>query len=116
MAEWLRRWTRNPLGSARAGSNPADYVFSPFSFFILLSINHGHLYIVYITGLSLSAEERKVSHGVDEFEHVFEADVLQPQPLQLLPLAAQQSLARLQVLLERSDLLLRVWGRPNTCY
>ena len=27
VAEWLRRWTRNPLGSARAGSNPADYVF-----------------------------------------------------------------------------------------
>ena len=25
MAEWLRRWTRNPLGSPRAGSNPADY-------------------------------------------------------------------------------------------
>ena len=25
VAEWLRRWTRNPLGSARAGSNPADY-------------------------------------------------------------------------------------------
>ena len=24
VAEWLRRWTRNPLGSARAGSNPAD--------------------------------------------------------------------------------------------
>ena len=23
MAEWLRRWTRNPLGSPRAGSNPA---------------------------------------------------------------------------------------------
>ena len=21
MAEWLRRWTANPLGSARAGSN-----------------------------------------------------------------------------------------------
>ena len=33
MAEWLRRWTRNPLGSARAGSNPADYdhFFSPSS-------------------------------------------------------------------------------------
>ena len=30
VAEWLRRWTRNPLGSARAGSNPADYV--PFCF------------------------------------------------------------------------------------
>ena len=24
VAEWLRRWTRNPLGSSRAGSNPAD--------------------------------------------------------------------------------------------
>ena len=30
VAEWLRRWTRNPLGSARAGSNPADCAsFSP---------------------------------------------------------------------------------------
>ena len=27
MAEWLRRWTANPLGSARAGSNPADVEF-----------------------------------------------------------------------------------------
>ena len=25
LAEWLRRWTRNALGSPRAGSNPADY-------------------------------------------------------------------------------------------
>ena len=25
MAEWLRRWTRNPLGSLRVGSNPTDY-------------------------------------------------------------------------------------------
>ena len=24
MSEWLRRWTANPLGYARAGSNPAD--------------------------------------------------------------------------------------------
>ena len=24
VAEWLRRWTRNPLGSSRAGSNPSD--------------------------------------------------------------------------------------------
>ena len=23
MAEWLRRWTWNPMGNARAGSNPA---------------------------------------------------------------------------------------------
>ena len=32
MAEWLRRWTRNPLGSPRAGSNPADYGNLPFCF------------------------------------------------------------------------------------
>ncbi len=30
MAEWLRRCTRNAMGSPRAGSNPADcgYVFT----------------------------------------------------------------------------------------
>ena len=32
VAEWLRRWTRNPLGSPRAGSNPADYVKFLFFF------------------------------------------------------------------------------------
>ena len=26
MAEWLRRWTWNPMGSPRVGSNPADSV------------------------------------------------------------------------------------------
>ena len=26
MAEWLRRWTRNPMGYSRAGSNPAHSV------------------------------------------------------------------------------------------
>ena len=36
MAEWLRRWTRNPLGSARAGSNPADYDI--FAFLFLLKV------------------------------------------------------------------------------
>ena len=25
VAEWLRRWTRNPLGFPRVGSNPTDY-------------------------------------------------------------------------------------------
>ena len=50
------------------------------------------------------------SHGVDEFQHVFILDVLQPQSLELLPLTAQQSLTRLQVSLQRSDLLLRLWG------
>ena len=28
MSEWLRRWTRNPLGSARRGSNPLAVAFS----------------------------------------------------------------------------------------
>ena len=32
LAEWLRRWTRNPFWSPRVGSNPADYeeLFSYF--------------------------------------------------------------------------------------
>ena len=33
MAEWLRRWTWNPMGSSRAGSNPARSVFFFFFFF-----------------------------------------------------------------------------------
>ena len=48
MAEWLRRWTRNPMGSARAGSNPAQcvqaYFFSPWILSIYLcttTINRG---------------------------------------------------------------------------
>ena len=31
VAEWLRRWTANPLGSARVGSNPifvVDFIFA----------------------------------------------------------------------------------------
>ena len=28
VSEWLRRWTRNPLGSARRGSNPLGVVLS----------------------------------------------------------------------------------------
>ena len=27
VSEWLRRWTRNPLGSAREGSNPFGVAF-----------------------------------------------------------------------------------------
>ena len=38
MAEWLRRWTRNPaLGSPRAGSNPADYEELLSRFFAFIS-------------------------------------------------------------------------------
>ena len=34
MAEWLRRWTWNPMGSSRAGSNPARSVLTFFLFFL----------------------------------------------------------------------------------
>eukprot|EP00794_Sanderia_malayensis_P006846 gene6846-7614_t len=37
VAEWLRRWTANPLGSARVGSNPILVVSS---FFIMFSIGY----------------------------------------------------------------------------
>ena len=39
LSEWLRRQTRNLLGFARAGSNPADVAFLPFLF--LPVIPHG---------------------------------------------------------------------------
>ena len=42
MAEWLRRWTRNPMGSPRAGSNPAYcafFSFSPFSQYSFVQIS-----------------------------------------------------------------------------
>ena len=32
VAEWLRRWTANPMGSARVGSNPilvVNFIFTP---------------------------------------------------------------------------------------
>ena len=37
MAEWLRRWTRNPMGSPRAGSNPAYCAFLFFFFLVQIS-------------------------------------------------------------------------------
>ena len=36
MSEWLRRWTRNPLGSARRGSNPLGVAF--FSYHATCSV------------------------------------------------------------------------------
>ena len=37
MAEWLRRWTANPLGSARVGSNPI-FVDPPHWFYGVMVI------------------------------------------------------------------------------
>ena len=39
MPEWLRRWTRNPLGSPHASSNTADYG-SGYSFCFLRQLQH----------------------------------------------------------------------------
>ena len=39
VSEWLRRWTRNPLGSARRGSNPLGVVKAIYITFNLSSFN-----------------------------------------------------------------------------
>ena len=45
VAEWLRRWTRNPLGSPRAGSSPADnakrFFFLPNAFYFSFRLDSG---------------------------------------------------------------------------
>ena len=38
MAEWLRRWTDNPLVSARVGSNPIFVVFFNW-FYVVMDSN-----------------------------------------------------------------------------
>ena len=43
VAEWLRRWIRNPLGSPRAGSNPANNV--TFAQFSLGSLKYLSIYL-----------------------------------------------------------------------
>ena len=37
VAEWLRRWTANPLGSARVGSNPIFVAFSSRFYGVMVS-------------------------------------------------------------------------------
>ena len=39
MAEWLRRWTWNPMGFPRAGSNPARSVDAFLLSFLVSPIN-----------------------------------------------------------------------------
>ena len=43
MAEWLRRWTRNPMGSSRTGSNPVHSALTFLHlkvFFFVVTQNH----------------------------------------------------------------------------
>ena len=43
VAEWLRRWTANPMGSARVGSNPILVGFFERKKFRYRELNPGHL-------------------------------------------------------------------------
>src|SRR4029434_2677888 len=55
VAEWLRRWTANPLCSARVGSNPILVVKGPQGLVLSLSNEHsrgGH-FRDYITSVHL---------------------------------------------------------------
>ena len=56
MSEWLRRWTRNPLGSARKGSNP-------FGVVLCMQYNsEGTACIVHIQGTAASvAHSRSIA-------------------------------------------------------
>ena len=42
VAEWLRRWTRNPLGYSRTGSNPVDSVLFWSGSLIIKMMNLNH--------------------------------------------------------------------------
>ena len=42
VAEWLRRWTANPMGSARVGSNPILVVIFCFVFLFNVSLHVKH--------------------------------------------------------------------------
>ena len=44
VAERLRRWTRNPMGSPRAGSNPADCE-THFALFSISRFANNNIYI-----------------------------------------------------------------------
>lgn len=49
VSEWLRSWTRNPMGYARTGSNPvrSDFFFCDFQYVIkylcVKAVNHKSL-------------------------------------------------------------------------
>ena len=63
VSEWLRRWTRNPLGSARVGSNPAGvaYKFVTDLFFkkVALLSAMGHVYICLIVVSALVSKFKR---------------------------------------------------------
>ena len=64
MAEWLRRWTANPMGSARVGSNPIlvdNFFQGNILIFVRLHPNTGkHHMPPWRNRLARSAVNRKV--------------------------------------------------------
>ena len=56
MAEWLRRWTRNPMGSSRAGSNPAR---SGFNFYFLHKVLRLYVKVLIRTMRGIFAQFQK---------------------------------------------------------
>ena len=56
MAEWLRRWTRNPMGSSRAGSNPAR---SDFTFYFLHKVLRLYVKVLIRTMRGIFAQFQK---------------------------------------------------------
>ena len=68
MSEWLRRWTRNPLGSARRGSNPLGVAF--FAYLrrryrsYKYSITYAVAYALLAQWLERAAVNRKVTGSI----------------------------------------------------
>ena len=48
LSEWLRRWTRNPLGSARVGSNPAAVDLLLHVIFIMQGLIRCRVVVVFV--------------------------------------------------------------------
>ena len=64
VAEWLRRWTRNPLGSARVGSNPTGVgLLANESHIRVQSFSREHEEVVYSPDSSVGRACDCRSHG-----------------------------------------------------
>ena len=61
VAEWLRRWTANPLGSARVGSNPIlvgkHFFLNLFNFIFEFDFSVTYMYYLFKKPYSLINEE-----------------------------------------------------------
>ena len=75
VAEWLRRWTANPLGSPRVGSNPILVVY-----FLLQYIRKKYEYIHSPTlSSSVSSMSWKINRQVSVYSSHFRANYRQAE-------------------------------------